>query len=215
VARRGGRDRTAIAASAASACSLPTCSGGSRSPLPMQALHPSISRHTRTTTPDWGLLPPRGCAQRALWSASDRGSNHRGQSSIPRTRGSIRAPDAGREASRGAEHRIGPPTTPESVPHAISAEWAKYPGLLAPEAGLEPTTNRLTEVGLPQEFAELRADSANVRPVFDSSTLEVARRVAAKDVSGTLSRSAARHLAGTIFDAAAGDCDSGEPRSTG
>jgi hypothetical protein len=73
---------------------------------------------------------------------------------------------------------------------------------LAPEAGLEPTTNRLTEVGLNQEFADLGASPANVRPVFDAATIDIAQRVVAQAASGSLSQLSAIQLAGAILDAA-------------
>jgi hypothetical protein len=81
---------------------------------------------------------------------------------------------------------------------------AKHWKSLAPEAGLEPTTNRLTEVGLPQEFADLGASPANVRPFIDDATIDIAQRLVAEAASGTLSTSSVLQLAGAILGGAAG-----------
>jgi hypothetical protein len=78
----------------------------------------------------------------------------------------------------------------------------------APEAGLEPTTNRLTEVGLSQEFAHLPAVSANARPLMDEATFEVARRVVAEFANGTLTRTTGLRAADAVIDASARDDES-------
>jgi hypothetical protein len=52
---------------------------------------------------------------------------------------------------------------------------------------------------LNQEFADLRA---NVRPVFDAETIDIAQGVVAEAASGSLSQLSLPQLAGAILDAA-------------
>lgn len=75
---------------------------------------------------------------------------------------------------------------------------------LAPEAGLEPTTNRLTEVRARPDSAKLDGNSAHFRHISPppmAAALEAARKVLQAAASGAPLRAAALELAGVLLDA--------------
>ena len=74
--------------------------------------------------------------------------------------------------------------------------------LSAPEAGLEPTTNRLTAGGSEKDSIHLDRLPDTSRPLCDSEVVKLAKRVLEAAAGGTPLRASALQLAGTILDAA-------------